>query len=100
MYHRIEAYNLSFQIHMVTTSTEELVMKTALKHINKVHIKKPEEISPELKAKMKASIKPEQGTLWFRKAEAYIIPNDTNSIILLDNEITFLWVTSGYLPFL
>jgi hypothetical protein len=64
------------------------------------HKEKPEEISPELKAKMKASIKPEQGTLWFRKAEAYIIPNDSNSIILLDNEITFLWVTSGYLPFL
>gem|GEM_PF-6068390 len=51
---------------MVTATDEELVMQTALKHISEVHIKKPEEISPELKAKMKASIKPEQGTLWFR----------------------------------
>ena len=50
---------------MLTATDEELVMKTALKHISDVHIKKPEEISPELKAKMKASIKPEQGTLWF-----------------------------------
>ena len=41
-------------------------MQTALKHISEFHIKKPEEISPELKVKMKASIKPEQGTLWFR----------------------------------
>jgi predicted small metal-binding protein len=51
---------------MVTASSEELVMQTALKHISEVHIKKPEEISPELKAKMKSNIKPEQGTLWFR----------------------------------
>jgi predicted small metal-binding protein len=53
--------------YMVTAaSTEGLVMQTALKHISEFHIKKLEEISPELKAKMKASIKPEQGTLWFR----------------------------------
>jgi predicted small metal-binding protein len=52
--------------YLVTATDEELVMQTALKHISEVHIKKPEEISPELKAKMKASIKPEQGTLWFR----------------------------------
>jgi predicted small metal-binding protein len=51
---------------MVTANTEELVMETALKHISKVHIKKPEEISPELKAKMMANIKVEQGSLWFR----------------------------------
>jgi predicted small metal-binding protein len=52
--------------YMVTASTEELVMQTALKHISEAHIKIPDEIGPELKAKMKASIKPEQGTLWFR----------------------------------
>ena len=52
--------------YLVTATDEELVMQTALKHISEVHIKKPEEISPELKAKMKASIKLEQGTLWFR----------------------------------
>jgi hypothetical protein len=51
---------------MVTATNEELLMQTALKHISEVHIKKPKEISSELKAKMKASIKPEQGTLWFR----------------------------------
>lgn len=52
--------------NMTASSTEGLVMQTALKHISEFHIKKPEEISPELKVKMKASIKPEQGTLWFR----------------------------------
>jgi predicted small metal-binding protein len=52
--------------YMVTASNEELLMQTALKHISEVHIKKPEEISSEFKAKMKASIRPEQGTLWFR----------------------------------
>jgi predicted small metal-binding protein len=52
--------------YMVTASTEELVMETALKHMSKVHIKKPEEITPELKAKMMANIKVEQGSLWFR----------------------------------
>jgi hypothetical protein len=51
---------------MVTASTEELVMQTALKHISEAHIKIPDEIGPELKVKMKAIIKPEQGTLWFR----------------------------------
>jgi len=50
---------------MVTASTEELGIKTALKHISEVHIKKPDEISPELKAKMEACIKLDQGTLWF-----------------------------------
>jgi hypothetical protein len=50
---------------MVTASTEELVIKTALKHISEVHIKKPDEISPELKTKMKASIELDQGTSWF-----------------------------------
>jgi predicted small metal-binding protein len=52
--------------YMVTATTEELLMETALKHISEFHIKKPQEISPELKAKMKASIEFEQGTLWFR----------------------------------
>ncbi len=51
---------------MVTATNEELLMQTALKHISEVHIKKPKEISSEFKAKMKASIRPEQGTLWFR----------------------------------
>jgi hypothetical protein len=37
---------------MEAASTEELVIKTALKHISEVHIKKPEEISPELKSKV------------------------------------------------
>jgi predicted small metal-binding protein len=45
---------------MVTATNEELLMQTALKHISEVHIKKSKEISSELKAKMKASIKPEQ----------------------------------------
>ena len=44
---------------MVTASNEELVMETALKHINEIHIKKP------FKAKMKASIEPEQGLYGF-----------------------------------
>jgi predicted small metal-binding protein len=52
--------------YMVAGSNEELVLQTALKHTSEVYIKKPEEISPELKAKMKASIKIEQGTLWLR----------------------------------
>jgi predicted small metal-binding protein len=52
--------------YMVTATTEELLMETALKHISEFHIKKPQEISPELKAKMKSSIEFEQGTLWFR----------------------------------
>jgi predicted small metal-binding protein len=38
--------------YMEAASTEELVIKTALKHISEVHIKKPEEISPELKSKV------------------------------------------------
>ena len=51
--------------YMVTATAEELLMETALKHISEFHIKKPEGISPELKAKMKATIKPEEDS-WFR----------------------------------
>jgi hypothetical protein len=51
---------------MVTATTEELLMQTALKHISEFHIKKPQEIGPELKAKMKASIEFELDPLSFR----------------------------------
>jgi predicted small metal-binding protein len=52
--------------YMVTATTEKLLMQTALKHISEFHIKKPQEISPELKAKMKASIEFELDPLSFR----------------------------------
>ena len=51
--------------YTVAATTEELPMQTALKHISEIHVKKPEEISQELKAKMKATIKPEEDS-WFR----------------------------------
>lgn len=56
---------------MVTASTEELVIKTALKHISEVHIRKPDEISPELKAKIEASIKLDQGGRLFKPTLNY-----------------------------
>jgi predicted small metal-binding protein len=52
--------------YLVTATTEELLMETALKHISDFHIKKPQEINPELKAKMKASIEFELEPLSFR----------------------------------
>jgi predicted small metal-binding protein len=51
---------------MVTASTEELVMETAIKHMSEVHTKKLGEITSEMKARMKASIRVEEGSLWFR----------------------------------
>ena len=51
---------------MGTATTEELVMKTALKHISVIHIINPEEITSEMIARMKASIRDEEGSLWFR----------------------------------
>lgn len=48
--------------YTVAASNEELVLRTASVKLHQ----KPEEMSPELKAKMKESIKPEQETLWFR----------------------------------
>jgi predicted small metal-binding protein len=51
---------------MVTATTEELVMETALKHISEIHIIKQEEITSEMIARMKASIRDEEGSLWFR----------------------------------
>jgi predicted small metal-binding protein len=51
---------------MGPATTEELVMKTALKHISVIHIINPEEITSEMIARMKASIRDEEGSLWFR----------------------------------
>jgi predicted small metal-binding protein len=52
--------------YMVTATAQELVMETALKHISEIHIIKPEEITSEMIARMKASIRDEEASLWFR----------------------------------
>jgi predicted small metal-binding protein len=52
--------------YMVTATIEELVMETAFKHITEIHIINQEEITSEMIARMKASIRDEEGSLWFR----------------------------------